>query len=96
MKNLKTFEAFSIIPKYFRMAKKKLIISFFFNFVISFSCLIFSLSIPLLMNSFHSSVTSTYENVYFDEQSRIDLSFLEIKKAVLKKIEKIGNQKCKT
>ena len=37
------------------------------------------------------------ENVYLDEQSRIDLSFLEIKKAVLKKIEKIGNQKkCKT
>ena len=33
------------------------------------------------------------ENVYLDEQSRIDLSFLEIKKAVLKKIEKIGNQK---
>jgi hypothetical protein len=31
------------------------------------------------------------ENVYLDEQSRIDLSFLEIKKAVLKKIEKIGN-----
>ena len=37
------------------------------------------------------------ENVYLDEQSRIDLSFFEIKKAVLKKIEKIGNQKkCKT
>ena len=37
------------------------------------------------------------ENVYLDEQSRIDLSFLEIKKAVLQKIEKIGNQKkCKT
>jgi predicted nucleotidyltransferase component of viral defense system len=36
------------------------------------------------------------ENVYLDEQSIIDLSFLEIKKEVLKKIEKIGNQKCKT